>query len=89
MTSGYTRLETALAHREPDFVPFDLGGTIVSGSLGEVHGGVTLQIMGNMVGEEIYLQVTPVVSSIDNIRSIALGGGSRLEAPETSIVRCV
>jgi uroporphyrinogen decarboxylase len=31
MTSGYTRLEAALAHREPDSVPFDLGGTIVSG----------------------------------------------------------
>jgi hypothetical protein len=26
MTSGYTRLEAALAHREPDSVPFDLGG---------------------------------------------------------------
>jgi len=61
------------------------GGTIVSGSLGEVHGGVTLQIMGNMVGDEIFLNVTPVVSSVDNIRSIALGSGSRLEAPETSM----
>jgi type II secretory pathway component GspD/PulD (secretin) len=61
------------------------GGTIVSGSLGEVHGGVTLQIVGNMVGDEIFLNVTPVVSSVDDIRSIALGGGSRLEAPETSM----
>jgi MSHA type pilus biogenesis protein MshL len=61
------------------------GGTIVSGSLGEVHGGVTLQIMGNMVGNEIFLSVTPVVSSVDNIRSVALGGNSRLEAPETSM----
>ncbi len=31
MTSAYTRLETTLAHREPDRIPFDLGGTIVSG----------------------------------------------------------
>ncbi|MBF0594606.1 MAG: hypothetical protein HQL22_06535 [Candidatus Omnitrophica bacterium] len=61
------------------------GGTIVSGTLGEVHGGVTLQIVGNMVGEEIFLNVTPVVSSVDDIRSISLGGGGRLEAPETSM----
>ncbi|MBF0387718.1 MAG: hypothetical protein HQL20_07670 [Candidatus Omnitrophica bacterium] len=61
------------------------GGTIVSGTLGEVHGGVTLQLVGNMVGEEIFLNVTPVVSSVDDIRSIALGGGSKLEAPETSM----
>lgn len=60
------------------------GGTIVSGSLGEVHGGVTLQIVGNMVGDEIFLNVTPVVSSVDDIRTISLGGGSKLEAPETS-----
>ncbi|MBF0618735.1 MAG: hypothetical protein HQL19_01050 [Candidatus Omnitrophica bacterium] len=61
------------------------GGTIVSGSLGEVHGGVTLQIVGNMVGDEIFLNVTPVVSSVDDIRSISLGNGSHLEAPETSM----
>ncbi len=61
------------------------GGTIVSGSLGEVHGGVTLQIVGNLIGDEIFLNVTPVVSSVDEIRSITLGGGSRLEAPETSM----
>ena len=30
MTS-YERVEAALAHKEPDRIPFDLGGTMVSG----------------------------------------------------------
>ena len=29
--TGYERLTCALAHRESDRVPFDLGGTMVSG----------------------------------------------------------
>ncbi|MFH0754374.1 MAG: hypothetical protein V2A70_07400 [Candidatus Omnitrophota bacterium] len=61
------------------------GGTLTSATLNEVHGGVTLQIIGSLVGEDIFLNVTPVVSTIDSIRTITLGGGSKLEAPETSI----
>jgi uroporphyrinogen decarboxylase len=29
--TGYERLLTALQHKEPDRIPFDLGGTLVSG----------------------------------------------------------
>jgi MSHA type pilus biogenesis protein MshL len=61
------------------------GSTIASASLNEVHGGVTLQIIGSIAGEDIFLNVTPVVSTIDDIRTIALGGGSKLEAPDTSM----
>ena len=53
--------------------------------MNEVHGGVTLQIVGSIAGEDVFLGVTPVVTSIDDIRTITLGGGSRLEAPDTSI----
>lgn len=61
------------------------GGVITSATLNEVHGGVTLQIVGSIVGEDVFLNVTPVVSTIDDIRTITLGGGNRLEAPETSM----
>jgi len=61
------------------------GSTITSASLNEVHGGVTLQIVGSIVGEDIFMNVTPVVSTIDDIRTITLGGGNKLEAPDTSM----
>ncbi|MBF0330944.1 MAG: hypothetical protein HQL17_03340 [Candidatus Omnitrophica bacterium] len=61
------------------------GGTITSASLNEVHGGVTLQIIGSIAGDDVFLNVTPVVSTIENIRTITLGGGNKLEAPDTSI----
>jgi MSHA type pilus biogenesis protein MshL len=61
------------------------GATITSASLSEVHGGVTLQIMGSLVEEDVFLNVTPVVSTIDDIRTISLSGGSKLEAPDTSM----
>ena len=61
------------------------GATITSATLNEVHGGVTLQLTGSIVGEDVYLNVTPVVSTIDGIRTIMLGGGNKLEAPDTSM----
>ncbi|MBF0620039.1 MAG: hypothetical protein HQL19_07720, partial [Candidatus Omnitrophica bacterium] len=61
------------------------GGTITSATLSEVHGGVTLQILGNIVDDEIFLNVTPVVSTIDAIRTITLGSSGKLEAPDTSM----
>ncbi len=60
-------------------------GTTVTATLNEVQGGVTLQLIGNIVGDDIYLNVTPVVSTIDSIRTIALGSNGRLEAPDTSM----
>jgi type IVB pilus formation R64 PilN family outer membrane protein len=61
------------------------GQTISAVTLGDVHGGVTLQLMGNIVGDEVFINVTPVVSMIDDIRSVELGQGARVEAPETSV----
>ena len=60
-------------------------GTTVTGTLSEVHGGVTLQLLANVVGDEIFLNVTPVVSTIDSIRTITLGNSGKLEAPDTSL----
>jgi len=59
-------------------------GTSVSATLNAVQGGVTLQLIGNIVGDDIYLNVTPVVSTIDQIRTINLGSNGVLEAPDTS-----
>ena len=61
------------------------GNTITSASLNEVHGGVTLQIVGSIAGDDVFLNVTPVISTIDDIRTITLGGGNKLEAPDTSM----
>ena len=60
-------------------------GTTITATLSEVQGGVTLQLIGNIVGDDIYLNVTPVVSTIDQIRTVSLGGSGRLEAPDTSM----
>lgn len=71
---------------ESSTVETTASGTTVNGAtLNEVHGGVTLQIMGNMTGDDIFLNVTPVVSTVDDIRTITLGNGAKLEAPETSM----
>ncbi len=71
---------------ESSTVETTASGTTVNGAtLNEVHGGVTLQIMGNIKGEDIFLNVTPVVSTVDDIRTITLGNGAKLEAPETSM----
>jgi len=59
-------------------------GNSVSATINAVQGGVNLQIIGNIVGDDVYLNVTPVVSTIDQIRSISLGSGGVLEAPNTS-----
>ena len=59
-------------------------GTSVAATLNQVQGGVNLQIIGNIVGDEVYLNVTPVVSTIDAIRTINLGSSGVLEAPDTS-----
>ena len=59
-------------------------GTSVAATLNQVQGGVNLQIIGNIVGDDVYLNVTPVVSTIDAIRTINLGSSGVLEAPDTS-----
>ena len=60
MTSGYTRLTTALAHREPDRVPFDLGGTIVS--------GINVKALKSLVA---YLDLQVEVKVLDQVTQMA------------------
>ena len=59
-------------------------GTTTAATTNSVQGGVNLQIIANIVGDDVYLNVTPVVSTIDDIRSINLGSNGVLEAPDTS-----
>ncbi len=42
-----------------------------------------MRLLGNMVGDQIYLSVTPVVTTIDSIRSI-VSGTTTVEAPQTT-----
>ena len=59
-------------------------GTTTAATTNSVQGGVNLQIIANIVGDDVYLNVTPVVSTIDQIRSINLGSSGKIEAPDTS-----
>lgn len=58
-------------------------GTITSLSTSQVQEGVTMRLLGNIVGDQIYLSVAPVVTTIDNIRSIT-SGNTTIEAPQTT-----
>ncbi len=58
-------------------------GTITSISTSQVQEGVTMRLLGNIVGGQIYLSVAPVVTTIDNIRSIT-SGNTTVEAPQTT-----
>ncbi len=58
-------------------------GTITSISTSQVQEGVTMRLVGNIVGDQIYLSVAPVVTTIDNIRSIT-SGNTKIEAPQTT-----
>lgn len=58
-------------------------GVITSVSTSQVQEGVTMRLLGNIVGDEIYLSVTPVVTTIDNIRTIT-SGNTVIEAPQTT-----
>ncbi len=42
-----------------------------------------MRLLANMVDDQIYLSVTPVVTTIDNIRSI-VSGNTTVEAPQTT-----
>lgn len=58
-------------------------GSISSISTSQVQQGVTMRLLGNIVGDQIYLSVAPVVTTIDNIRSIT-SGNTTIEAPQTT-----
>ncbi len=58
-------------------------GTITSVSTSQVQEGVTMRLLGNIVGDQIYLSVAPVITTIDKIRSIT-SGNTTIEAPQTT-----
>ena len=58
-------------------------GTITSVSTSQVQEGVTMRLLGNIVGDEIYLSVAPVITTIDKIRTIN-SGNTTIEAPQTT-----
>lgn len=58
-------------------------GTITTLSTSEVQEGVTMRLLGNIVGDEIYLSVAPVITTIDKIRPIT-SGNTTIEAPQTT-----
>lgn len=58
-------------------------GSVTSVSTSQVQEGVTMRLLANIAGDDIFLSVTPVVTSIDNIRTI-VSGNSLIEAPQTT-----
>ncbi len=58
-------------------------GTVTSISTSQVQEGVTMRLMGNIVDDQVYLSVSPVVTTIDQIRSVT-SGTTTLEAPQTT-----
>jgi MSHA type pilus biogenesis protein MshL len=58
-------------------------GTVSTLSTAQVQQGVTMRLLGNVVGNDVYLSITPVVTTIDSIRSVK-SGNMTLEAPQTT-----
>jgi len=65
--TGYERLVTTLAHKEPDRVPFDLGGSMVTGA--NVHAMSALRKHLGLQGEARVLdRVTQMAETGDDVR---------------------
>jgi len=60
------------------------GLVATSANTDQVQEGVTLRLMASILKDEILVQLTPVVTTLDQIRSINMGGGTTIEAPKTS-----
>ncbi len=60
------------------------GNTIATVSTNQVQEGVTMRLSANLVGENnIYLSLSPVVTTVDQIRQI-VSGTTKIEAPKTT-----
>jgi len=55
-----------------------------SATTDQVQEGVSLRLMASILDKEILVQLTPVVTTLDQIRSINMGQGTTIEAPKTS-----
>ena len=55
-----------------------------SATTDQVQEGVSLRLMASILNDQILVQLTPVVTTLDQIRSINMGSGTTIEAPKTS-----
>jgi len=55
-----------------------------SATTDQVQEGVSLRLMASILDDRILVQLTPVVTTLDQIRSINMGSGTTIEAPKTS-----
>lgn len=55
-----------------------------SATTDQVQDGVTLRLMASILNDEILIELTPVVTTLDELRTINMGGGTTIEAPKTS-----
>jgi type II secretory pathway component GspD/PulD (secretin) len=55
-----------------------------SATTDQVQEGVSLRLMASILDDQILVQLTPVVTTLDQIRSINMGQGTTIEAPKTS-----
>ncbi|MFA5346010.1 MAG: hypothetical protein WC315_07045, partial [Candidatus Omnitrophota bacterium] len=55
-----------------------------SATTDQIQEGVSLRLMASILDKQILVQLTPVVTTLDQIRSIDMGQGTTIEAPKTS-----
>src|SRR3989338_1663845 len=55
-----------------------------SATTDQVQEGVSLRLMASILDDRILVQLTPVVTTLNQIRSINMGQGTTIEAPKTS-----
>jgi len=55
-----------------------------SATTDQVQEGVTLRLMASILNDEILIELTPVVTTLDELRTINMGQGTTIEAPKTS-----
>jgi len=60
------------------------GLAATSATTDQVQEGVSLRLMASILDDQILVQLTPVVTTLDQIRSINMGQGTTIEAPKTS-----
>lgn len=56
----------------------------ISATTDQVQEGVSLRLLASILNDEIMVQLTPVVTTLDQLRSINMGQGTTIEAPKTS-----
>jgi len=60
------------------------GVASISATTDQVQEGVSLRLMASILDDKILVQLTPVVTTLDTIRSIDMGSGTTIEAPKIS-----